>query len=107
MSTPVHEDFPATSHSTDLQIQCSSHCSTDPVPVVTIDEEANNEPPPKKRKLSNSNIERIIMGEELCDADINLAQRLLRVQFPELGGLKSTLLQQKEAPIPERKEKML
>ena len=47
------------------------------------------------------------MGEELCDVDINLAQRLLRVQLPELGGLQSTLLQQKEAPIPERKEKML
>ena len=70
VTTPVHEDFPATSYSTDLQIQCS-HCSTDPVPVVTIDEEANNEPPPKKRKLSNSDIERIIMSEELRDADIN------------------------------------
>ena len=107
VTTPVHEDFPATSYGTDLQIQCSSHCSTDPVPVVTIDEEANNEPTPKKRKLSNSDIERIIMSEELRDADINLAQRLLRVQFPVLGGLQSTLLQQKEAPIPERKEKML
>ena len=29
-----------------------------------------------------------------CDADINLAQRLLRAQFPELDGLQSTLLQQ-------------
>ena len=48
VTTLVHEDFPATSYSTDLQIQCS-HCSTDPVPVVTIDEEAKNEPPPKKR----------------------------------------------------------
>ena len=92
--------------STDLQIQCS-HCSTDPVPVVTIHEEANNEPPPNKRKLSNIDIEGIIIGEKLCDAEINLAQRILRVQFPELGGLQSTLLQQKEAPIPERKENML
>ena len=107
VTTPVYEDFLATSYSTDLQIQCSSHCSTDLVPVITINKEASNEPPPKKRKLSNSDIERIIMGEELRDADINLAQRLLRVQFPELGGLQSTLLQQKEAPIPERKEKML
>ena len=102
----VYEDFPATSYSTDLQIQCS-HCSTDPVPVVTIHEEANNEPPPKKRKLSNIDIEGIIIGEKLCDAEINLAQRLLRVQFPELGGLQSALLQQNEAPIPERKEKVL
>ena len=42
------------------------------------------------------------MSEELCDADINLAQKLLRAQFPELGGLQSTLLQQKDA-----KEKVL
>ena len=52
--------------------------------------------PPKKRKLSNIDIEGIIMGEELHDADINFAQRLLRVQFPELGGLQSILLQQKD-----------
>ena len=41
VTTPVYEDFPATSYSTDPQIQCSSHCSTDPVPVVTINEEEN------------------------------------------------------------------
>ena len=29
------------------------------------------------------------------NSDINLAQRLLRAQFPELGDLQSTLLQQK------------
>ena len=106
VTTPMHADFPTSS--TDLQIQCS-HCSTDPVPVVTINEETNNEPepPPKKRKLSDIATEGIIMGEELCDADINLAQRLLGAQFPELGGLQSTLLQQKEAPILEKKEKML
>ena len=37
-------------------------------------------------------IEQIIMGEELCDAHI-------KTQFPELGGLQSTLLQQKETYI--------
>ena len=46
--------------------QCS-HCSTDPVPVITIHEEASNEPPPKRRKLSDLNIEGIIMDKELCD----------------------------------------
>ena len=101
VTTPMHEGFPTTS--TDLQIQCS-HCSTDPVPAVTINEETNNEPPPKKRKLSDTGIEGIIMGEEPCDADINLAQRLLGAQFPELDGLQSTLLQQKEAPILEKRE---
>ena len=79
MTTPMHKDFPATSYSTDLQIQFS-HCSTNlVVPVGTIHEEADNESQPKKRKLSNIDIEGIIMGEEICDADINLAKKLLRV----------------------------
>ena len=76
MTIPIHENFPTTS--IDQEIQCF-HCSTDPVPVVTIHEECNNEPPPpKKRKLSNIDIEGIIMGGKLCDVDINLAQRLLK-----------------------------
>jgi len=44
----------------------------------------------------------IIMGEEL--SDISIAQNLLKVQFP---GLKSTLPQQKEVPVLERKEKIV
>ena len=40
------QDFPTSS--TDLQIHCFHH-SADPVPVVTIHEETNNKPPPKKR----------------------------------------------------------
>ena len=104
MTTSIHENFPTTS--TDQEIQCS-HCSTDPIPVVIINEECINEPPPKKRKLGEIDIEGIIMGKELCDADINLAQRLLKAEFPELGGLQSSLLQQKMTPIAEKKEKML
>ena len=53
----------------------------------------------KKRKLtsvnSNIDLERIIMGEKLSDLEINFAQRLLKLQFPDLNGLDSTLLQQK------------
>ena len=64
----------------------------------------SNEPPHKKRKLSANEIERIIMGEELSDVHINLDQRLLRAQFPELSGLLSTLLQGKETSVIERKE---
>ena len=67
-----------------LQIYC--YHSANPVSVVTIHKETNNKPPPKKRKLSDINIEGIMMGEELCNADINLSQTLLRAQFPELGG---------------------
>ena len=101
VTTSIHENF-----STDQEFQ-RSHRSTDPLPVVTIHEESIDEPLPKKRKLSEIDIEGIIMGKELCDADINLAQRLLKAQFPELGGLQSSLLQQKKIPIPEKKEKML
>ena len=104
--SPLETKETLVENSTDLQIQCSHH-SVDPISVVTINEKTDNEPPPKKQKLSNADTERIIMGEELCDADINLAQRLLRVQFPELGGLQCTLLQQKKAPILGKKEKML
>ena len=35
------------------------------------------------------------MGEELSDVHINLAQNLLKGQFPKLCGLHSTLLQEK------------
>ena len=41
--------------------------------------------------------EAIIMGQELSDLDINFTQHLLKVQYPELNGLKSTLLQGKKA----------
>jgi len=36
------------------------------------------------------------MGEKLSDLEINFAQRLLKLQFPELNGLDSILLQQKK-----------
>ena len=44
---------------------------------VFLDSEESCEPPSKKRKLSNMETERIIMGEELDDMHINLAFRLL------------------------------
>jgi len=37
------------------------------------------------------------MGEKLSDLEINFAQRLRKLQFPELNGLDYTLLQQKKA----------
>ena len=39
------------------------------------------------------------MCEELSDIHINLAQRPLREQFPELCGLFSTLLRGKETSV--------
>ena len=38
-------------------------------------------------------------GEELTDKHINMAQHLIKVQFPLIGGLQSTLLQQKLSNI--------
>ena len=36
------------------------------------------------------------MGEELTNVHINIAQNLLKEQFPNLSGLQCTLLQAKE-----------
>ena len=41
------------------------------------------------------------MGVELSDLHINLAQRVLKQQFPELNGLQSTLFQEKEQVLTE------
>ena len=46
--------------------------------------------PPKKR-LKKFEEETIIMGERLTDVEINLAQRILKSQFPNISGLHSTL----------------
>ena len=68
----------------------------------------SNEPPHMRRKLSAIEIKKVIMGEELSDIHVNLAQRLLRAEFPDLNGLLSTLLQGKETTVIEKKEnKML
>ena len=48
--------------------------------------------PPKKRQ-KKFNEEAIIMGEKLTDIEIDLAQRILKSQFPNINGLRSTLLQ--------------
>ena len=57
---------------------------------------ADDWPPAKKLKLSSKEVEDIIMGNELSDLHINMAQNLLKAQFPWLKGLKSTLLQGKQ-----------
>ena len=47
--------------------------------------EADASPPSKRPKLGSA--EKIIMGKELTDTEINLAQQLLKSQFPEVNGL--------------------
>ena len=58
--------------------------------------ETGNQPPAKRKKLSSKEIEDIIMGNDLSDTHINMAQNLLKAQFPLLNGLNSTLLQGKQ-----------
>lgn len=93
-----------------LHIEASEETPPDDQGEVTeADREMpeSNEPPHKKRKLTATEVEKVIMGEELTDIHVNLAQRLLRAQFPDLNGLLSTLLQGKETTTIEKKEKML
>ena len=51
------------------------------------------EPIAKKQRLSDPDIEGIIMSAELSDLHINLAQRIIKEQFSHINGLESTLLQ--------------
>ena len=46
--------------------------------------------------LTSSDKENILAGEKLNDCQINMAQGLLKQQFPEVTGLNSTLLQAKK-----------
>ena len=50
---------------------------------------------PLKKRSKVFDSEGIIMGSELSDDDINLAQQLLKEQYNKLNGLQSTLLQSK------------
>ena len=63
------------------------------VPTSMVAEDVVCSPP--KKRLKKFNEEAIIMGEKLTDNEINLAQRILKLQFPKLSGLHSTLLQSK------------
>jgi len=74
--------------------------ATDKV-VNLIDHELHivEEPPKKKAKVIN--LEGIIMGEQLTDIEINVAQSLLKKQFPKLNGLASTLYQEKKFELSE------
>ena len=51
--------------------------------------------PPANKLRSTADVERVIMGQTLCNEEIIFSQRLLKSQFPEITGLHSTLLQDK------------
>ena len=46
-------------------------------------------------------MERITMNVELSDEEINFAQELLKLQFPKINGLQSTLFQEKPLDLTE------
>ena len=62
----------------------------DVVDLVVDDEEKS--PPTKKPKLY---YERIIMGEELTDMEIDHAQQLLKAKHPNFNDFQSTLVARK------------
>ena len=71
-------------------------------PFIDLTEQAqdtNQSPPNKKQKLFSE--EQIIMGQDLSDIEINLAQELLKTQHPGLNGLRSTLFQERREVIAE------
>lgn len=68
-----------------------SQKSTQPVVDNSIVVEVVCSLPKKRQKKFNE--EAIIMGEKLTDIEIDLAQRILKSQFPNINGLCSTLLQ--------------
>jgi len=69
--------------------------ANDIIDMLSESEEESDEPPLKKFKHS-VDFECIIMGDKLTDLEINTAQRLLKGQFPDIIGLKSTLLQERK-----------
>ena len=78
----------------------------DPLPGIQADSSSLStastiEPIAKKQRLSDPDIESIIMGAELSDLHINLAQRILKEQFSHINGLESTLLQGKRHTLTE------
>ena len=93
----MHEDLPAASYSTDLhKFSASIVQSIEFLLLQCMKKLKINHHP--RRGLSDIYIEGISMGEELCDAYINLAQRLPIIGYSSLNWVAynlRTLLQQK------------
>ena len=54
--------------------------------LASINLDGDVEQPVKKQKVGSKEVEEIIMGNELSDRHINMAQNLLKSQFPQFNG---------------------
>ena len=87
----------------DVGIEIDLKIKPEPTEECAVDltrMEADTSPPSKRARLGDT--EKIIMGKELSDIEINLAQQMLKLQFPEVNGLQSTLLQDKLMTLTEK-----
>ena len=66
-----------------------------PSGTLSCQAEKENGPPTKRLKHTIPDFNQITNGEKLSYLSINLAQQLLKKQFPSVNGLQSTLLQTK------------
>ena len=90
-STPVDSDVPIDP----LMLKIDDHLS-DPYVDITESCSVDNKASAKKQKIFDP--EKIIMGEELSDVEINYAQQLLKKKHPNVSGFPTTLYKGK---IPE------
>ena len=77
----------------------TSSCTNEAI-VEVIDLETADDESPKKKKPLCIDTHLIIMGEKLTDIEINHCQKMLKLQFPKLNGLRSTLQQDKPSNEP-------
>ena len=72
--------------------------ASDVTPMTEVIDTENVTCSPAKKK-TRFDTERILMGEELTDLEINFAQQLLKEQFQHINGLQSTLLLKRDMKI--------
>ena len=93
---------------TPQKLQVTAKLTTTELPSGTVGD--NEESPvinltepdatsPAKKKVKHIDLERVIMGEEITDVEINFAQQLLKAQFAKINGLLCTLYQEKKVEL--------
>ena len=96
-TTSVSKDVEFINTSVDLSAGCH-YSNTDDKVISLINSDDCIPSTMKKLKLD---VETILMGEKLSNLHINAAQKILKIQFPAINGLESTLYQMKEKDLTE------